>query len=101
MRYIRKYHKNPAVTRVHEHDDVVQSGLAYTPSDMLNMASHGLPVSVGMLSETSVDMGSTTATFDIPLEHRKHTDVAMLWQQSQTIKRKMKKSIQENKIISE
>lgn len=93
MRYIRKhYTKSPAIA-LHHDDDIVQSNLAYTPADMLTMASRGVPIQSYMLPDDSIDMGQSKASFDIPLEHKRSVDVAALWQASQTIKRKMKKVV--------
>lgn len=97
MRYIRKPIVKVQACNLHKNDEVVQSNLAYTPSDMLNMAQRGIPIQSYMLPDDSIDIGSEKPTFDIPLERRRSVDVAQLWQASQTIKRKMKKTIIQDK----
>lgn len=93
MRYIRKPYTKSNRCILHHNDDVVQSNLAYTPADMLSMASRGVPIQSYMLPDDSIDMGESKASFDIPLERKRSVDVAQLWQASQTLKRKFKKSV--------
>ena len=76
-------------------DSPVQSGLSLTPAEMWHMAEQGKPITSGMLSDDYFDDGlpSKDLKFDdgVPLERKRGIDVADVWQQSMSAKKKIKK----------
>lgn len=69
-----------------EYELVTIDNLAVTPSQMMEMASHGIPVST-----PNVELfyeGTENPSWNIPLEQQRGIDVAQLWQENRNIKRK-------------
>lgn len=59
-------------------DSSVVEGLAYTPSQLKDMAFKGIPISSGNVSQLP-DQGVLNPTWDVPLECKRGTDVSDLW----------------------
>lgn len=68
----------------------VQSGLAVTPAQMLEMASQGIPISsVG--AEFMYDDGQRTVDFEPPLERQRRVEIGDLWESQMDIRKKARK----------
>lgn len=80
----------------HPHGDflVTRPGLAVTPRDMLNMAERGIPVSA-QNSDMFFD-GHTNPSWDVPLDARRGTDIAEMWEFRQTVKNKVRFNYKHN-----
>ena len=66
----------------------VRGGLAITPAQVLKMAEQGLPVTAQM-NANMVD-GHVKSDFNIPLEERRGIDMAQIWQEEHTSRKKLK-----------
>lgn len=88
-----KFYSRPtrlAVAERHGDDTFVQNGLAVTPSQMLEMASEGVPIS-SVNAEFMYDDGQRTPP-DVPvLDRQRGVDLGDLWENQQDIRHKMKK----------
>lgn len=74
----------------HGDDVFVQNGLAVTPSQMLEMAADGVPIS-SVNAEFMYDDGQRTPP-DVPvLDRQRGVDLGDLWEHQQDIRYKMKK----------
>lgn len=78
------------VTR--DYEDKVQNGLAITPSQMQDMAQRGIPVSTSNLGLGYED-GYSELDFTPPSEHLRGIDMADLWEQRQSIKKKLRTGV--------
>lgn len=89
--YNKSRFKSVIVTNM---DEPVQSGLSLTPAEMWSLAQQGKPISAGILSDDYFDDGRPTneVKFEdgVPLERRRGIDVADVWQQSMSSKKKIK-----------
>ena len=87
--------KRFATPRRHADEPIVQSGLAYTPSQMMQLAEKGIPVSTNNQSDQNFFDGVPVGqgSFDLPLELQKGTDVADCWQASQSARKAAKKGL--------
>lgn len=65
--------------------------LAVTPSQMMEMAAHGMPISL----QNSADFhdGDTNPSWDISPERVRGIDAADLWQLQQSTRGKLKKAV--------
>lgn len=77
-----------------EGENIVQNNLAYTPSQMMELAERGIPISNQMVSpDNFFDGVSEGLSFELPLDRRRGVDVADCWQAEQSIKKKAKKGL--------
>lgn len=83
-----------SVCELHEDEDPVQSGLSFTPSKMLELASQGVPVSTQTAGAT-FDDGYRDLDFEPDLQYQRGIDFADLWERELTAKKKFKKAIHE------
>lgn len=97
MRYIKPYRKVYSSFVAVPADREVQNNLAYTPAQMFENAQRGIPISTNMLSDESVDLGTSDTGFDVPLEHQRFHDPAKLWQESVDLKKKFRGKIKQDK----
>ena len=65
-----------------------QSGLAITPSRMVEMVNQGIPVSTDNASGQYYD-GIPMPSFDIPIDQRRGVDIAQIWQAQQSARSKI------------
>lgn len=81
--------------RRHEGESVVQNDLAYTPTQMMQMAEKGIAVSNQSVSADNFFDGVpvSESTFNLPLERLRGVDVADCWQAEQSIRKKAKKGL--------
>jgi len=78
-----------------EGENVVQNDLAYTPSQMMQMAERGIAVSNQSISADNFFDGVpvSESTFELPLDQMRGIDVADCWQAEKSIKKKAKKGL--------
>lgn len=89
----------PVSYKLGKYEVPVRSGLAVTPAKMLELASKGVPVSLSNASNV-VD-GSDKLSFDVPLNELRGIDVAVLWEEQQRVKEKMRSgSLKDRKLSS-
>lgn len=81
-----------AICKRNEEDVPVQSGLALTPSQMMEMANHGVPISTQQLGNQYID-GKPNPSFDIPLDQQRGIDIGDIWQAAQTSKKKIRSAM--------
>lgn len=80
-------------------EPIVRNGLAVTPHQMLEMASHGVAVSAGNSSQFYD--GSDNAKFsDLRMNDFRGIDVATLWEFSRDVKTKASDAFKRNKQLS-
>ena len=76
---MRKGRFNLAICLNKGDEEPVQSGLALTPGQMLELQSQGLPIS-SQIAGAEYDEGDTNPDFTPPLGRRRGVDVADLWE---------------------
>lgn len=87
--------KGKCVNRVFTHarydsdSIVVKGGLASTPSQMLELASKGVPISENNVS--NFFDGEKNPSWDVPLYRQRNVDIADVWQAEQDAKKVLKK----------
>lgn len=59
-------------------DNRTVQGLAYTPSELMNMVKQGIPISSSNVSQLPTQ-GVMNPSWDVPLECKRGTDVSDLW----------------------
>lgn len=70
-----------AICELHPGEEFVQSHLAYTPSQMMELAAQGIPVSTQTAAfASSFDEGYRTLDFTPLPEHQRGMDIAQLWE---------------------
>lgn len=74
-------------------ENVVQNDLAYTPSQMMQLAEQGIAVSTMSIGAENFYDGDTNPSFELPLERLRGVDVADCWQAEKSIKKKAKKGL--------
>ena len=85
-----------AVCALREGEEPVQSGLAYTPSQMFQMAQEGIPVSTQSVAlKGSFDEGYRDLDFEPPLQYQRHVDLAELWEKSMDARTKISGVVKE------
>lgn len=67
----------------------VQSGLAISPSDMLEMTKRGIPITPQNLG-LSYDEGYNDLDFNPPIEYQRGIDIGTLWEERQSAKSRIK-----------
>lgn len=84
--------------RRHEGEAVVQNDLAYTPTQMMQMAEKGIAVSNQSVSADNFFDGVPVneSTFNLPLERLRGVDVADCWQAEQSVRKKAKKGLKQD-----
>lgn len=96
-----KFHRvsyRPAVCELLPDEDPVQNDLAYTPSQMFEMAQKGMPVSTQSVAlDGMFDEGYRELDFEPPLHLMRHADMADLWEKSRDAKMKIKESVKNAK----
>lgn len=96
---MNKFHKKyfrAAVCSLHDDEEPVQSGLAYTPSQMFKLAQEGTPVSTQSVAlDGQFDMGYRDLDFEPPLHLMRHADFADLWEKSKDAHERLKKAVKE------
>lgn len=95
---LKKYIKS-RVSRVsapsrREYEDIVQNGLAVTPSEMMQMTARGIPVTTNNLGLVYED-GVSSLDYTPPLEYTRGIDIADLWERRQDIREKFGKKYRE------
>ena len=76
----------------------VRSGLSVTPAQVLKMAEQGIPISAQM--NTALSDGHTGSDFNIPLEERRGIDMADIWQQEMTSRKKLKNAHGKGEVVN-
>lgn len=79
-------------------EDVVQNGLAVTPSDVLRMAEKGIPASAQM-NASFID-GTPNPGWDVPLEERRGIDIGQMWQFSKDAKQKFRDAHARGEVVN-
>lgn len=93
MRNINRKHF--ARPRRHEGEAVVQNDLAYTPTQMMQMAEQGIAISNQSVNADMFFDGVPVneSTFNLPLERLRGVDVADCWQANESIRKKAKNGL--------
>lgn len=90
MKSIRKnMFGKPCRTRSLSTDQKVQSGLALTPAQIMQMSERGIPVTTQNLDGMFFD-GETRPSWDIPLDQQRGIDVATMWQRRKDLGLRLK-----------
>lgn len=87
--------KHFARPRRKEGENIVQNDLAYTPSQMMEMAERGIAVSNQSIAVENFFDGVPVAesTFELPMDQLRGIDVADCWQANESIRKKAKKGL--------
>lgn len=91
MRNMNRKHFARPRRRVGEH--VVQNNLAYTPTQMMQLAEQGIAVSTMTIGAENFYDGDTNPSFELPMERMRGVDIADCWQAEKSIKKKAKKGL--------
>lgn len=86
--------------RRRDDEEIVQSGLAVTPSMMLEMAEHNIPIAAQNLGLT-YDEGVSKLDFDVPLEYQRGIDISDAWEERERIKGKFREGLKNVKFESQ
>lgn len=70
--------------------EAVQSHLAMTPAEMLELQQKGVPISSQTVGAT-YDDGYRTLDFEPPLDQQRGIDIADLWETAQDVRKKVAK----------
>lgn len=70
----------------------VQENLAVSPAQMRDMNEKGIAISTQNLPESYFIDGNGENSFFIPITERRGVDSCMMWEEEQTIKKKMRKA---------
>lgn len=89
-KYTRKNRDRFAHCVRHDGEQEVQSGLALTPSQMMEMAQRGLPITTQNLGVT-YDEGYSNLDFTPPLEHQRGIDIGDLYEARMDAKSKLRR----------
>lgn len=81
-----------AVCDLQPGEDEVQTGLSFTPSKMLKLASEGIPVS-SQTAGAQFDDGYRTLDFEPLPEYQRGIEFAELWERQQTARKKFHKAL--------
>lgn len=90
MRYCAPVNTTFANCKRHGDDLPVQSGLAVTPRQMMEMAEQGIPIS-SVNAEFMYDDGTRTLAFEPPLERQRRVELGDLWENEMDTRKKTKK----------
>lgn len=94
-----KFHEKTfraAVCRLHDDEEPTQPGLAYTPSQMFELAQKGVPVSTQTAAFSgSFDEGYRTLDYEPPLDLQRGADMADLWEKSKDAHARIAKAVKE------
>lgn len=82
-----------AVCQLHDDEEAVQDNLAYTPSQMMQLAADGIPVSTQSVAALSFDDGTRKLDFEPLMEFRRGVEMTDLWEARQDVKAKMKEKM--------
>lgn len=67
---------------------MVQGGLAITPAQMDDLRRRGIPISTSQIPDELFFDGDDNPSFDMPLDHQRGIDIAEIWQEAMTSKKK-------------
>ena len=92
---MKSFRKKFSAPRRREDESPVQNDLAYTPSEMLQMAEQGIAVSAQNLASTDFFDGVPfgQGSFELPVDRMRGVDIADCWQASTSVKKKAKKGL--------
>lgn len=81
----------PRFSRPHtrDYETPVQSGLAVTPAQMLDLTARGIPISPANLG-LQYDSGYSDLDFNTPLEYTRGVDIGQLWEERENAKQRIK-----------
>lgn len=68
----------------------VQSNLALTPAQMDRCREQGVPITPQNINPDLIQDGTTNPQFEIELERQRGVDVAELWQNAESSRKKIK-----------
>lgn len=77
-----------------EYEQIVQNGLALSPSEIMEMSQRGIPISTSNLRSLEVYKTSDD-DMTVPMEFRRNHDMADMYQHRQDILGKVKKASDE------
>lgn len=77
---------------------IVQNGLAITPARVLQMAEQGVAASAQMNAQ--MIEGHTGTDWNVPLEERRGIDIATMWQESLTARKKIRDAHAASQVVN-
>lgn len=94
MKYNCKNNIRPCQTKFTAGESRVQSGLSYTPSDMMRASKEGIAISPTNLNENalSYDEGVSDYDMSVSIDNARGVDINDIWEASQASKRKIRKA---------
>lgn len=69
----------------------VKSNLSVTPAQMDTLREQGIPITAATLPDELFNDGSDNPQFEVPLEMQRGIDIAELWQNSETSRKRISK----------
>lgn len=75
--------------RLRSGESPVQSRLAITPSQMMQLAENGIPIAAQQLPSEHFSEGDTSSSFDVLLDYQRGVDINTMWNVEQDVKKKM------------
>lgn len=88
MKYTRRKPYVKFVNRLPE-EDIVQNGLAVTPSQMLDLTNRGVPITPANLGLQYID-GVSQSDFSVGMEYQRGVDIGDMWEHRQDMRKKMR-----------
>lgn len=82
----------------HENEQKTIQGLAYTPSQMADMAARGMPVN-NLNSQNYYD-GSPNASYHVGAERERGVEVADLWEKHKMLSQRASEAVKQKKLNS-
>lgn len=76
-------------------DAPVISGLCYTPAQMYDAASRGVPIASRQVPDEHFTEGDTDYSPHVDIEYRRGIDINDLWNESQNVRSKMRNAYKE------
>lgn len=86
-----KFH--PCVCKRRPDEPVVQNGLAVTPAQMMELTQSGFSISAQNLNALEA-ADPSDKDFYVPVQYRRGSDLADVYEAAQEVRRKVKKAVQ-------
>ena len=83
---------------VHKDKNPVKSHLAITPAQMDTAREQGIPITPNNVNPDLIQDGTTNPQFEIELERQRGIDVAELWQNAESSRKKLGKFNKEHSL---
>lgn len=77
-------------------EELVQSGLAYTPAEMYDLAKQGKPIGSQILPDDNFDDGEPMCKTEVSLDNQRGIDINQAWEATKDAQSKFKQFSKQN-----